>query len=64
MNIWTPLGEGESQTDVESSTDKYIVLCIKQIAGERLLFNTGSPAWCSAMTERVDEGREGRSRGR
>ena len=44
------VGEGESQTDGESSTDKYIVLSIKQIAGERLLFNTGSPAWCSAMT--------------
>ena len=28
----------------------YTLLCVRQIAGEKLLYNTGSPAWCSVMT--------------
>ena len=34
---------------------------VKQPAGEKLLFNTGSPVWCPEMTQRggVREGEEG-----
>ena len=36
--------EGESRMNGESSIDIYILPCVKQIAGEKLLYNTGSPA--------------------
>ena len=42
--------EGESGMNRESSIDTYTRSCVKQIAGEKLLYNTGSPAWCSVMT--------------
>ena len=36
----------------ESSINIYTLLCVKQMAGEKLLYNTGSPAWHSVMTQR------------
>ena len=42
--------EGENGTNGESSIDIYILSCAKQIAGEKLLHNTGSPAPFSMMT--------------
>ena len=42
--------KGESGTNGESSIDIYIPPCAKQIAGEKLLHNTGSPAPFSMMT--------------
>ena len=45
-----PVGEGESGTNGESSIDIYTLPCIKQISDEKLLYNTGSPAWHSVMT--------------
>jgi len=29
---------------------KYVLPYVKQIANEKLPYNTGSPAWCSATT--------------
>ena len=42
--------QGEKETNAESSSDIYTLSCVKQIASEKLLYNTGSPAWCSLMT--------------
>ena len=28
----------------------YTLLCVKQLASEKLLYSTGSSAWCSVMT--------------
>ena len=44
--------EEKSGTNRECSINIYTLSCIKQIAGEKLLFNTGSPARCSVMTQR------------
>ena len=42
----------------------YTIMC--KIAGEELLYNTGSPDWCSVRTYRsgIAEGEEGGLRGR
>ena len=58
------MGEGESGTNRESSIDIYTRPCVKQIAGEKLLYNIGSPVSCSVMTrggdmERGREAQEG-----
>ena len=37
--------EGKSGTNGESSIDAYREPCVKQIAGEKLLHNTGGSAW-------------------
>ena len=42
--------EGESGTNGESSINICTLSCVEWIAGEKLLFNTGSPVWCSVMT--------------
>lgn len=42
---------GKSGTNRESSIDIYTLPCVKQIADEKLLFNTGSQAWCSVMMQ-------------
>ena len=34
--------------------------CVKPIAGEKLLYNTGSPAWCSVDLEGRGGARGGR----
>ena len=39
--------KGESGANGESSINMYALSCVKWIVGERLLCNTGSPAWCS-----------------
>ena len=46
------------------SIDIYTLSCVKQIGIERLLYNTGSPAWHSVMTQRggVGEGRKTQER--
>lgn len=44
------VGEGESETNGESRST-YIPSCVKWIAGEKLLHNTGSPIWHSVMTQ-------------
>ena len=36
----------------ENSTETYTFPCVEQIAGGRLLSNTGSSAWRSVTTER------------
>ena len=48
-----------------SSIDIYTVPWVKQIADEKLLYNIGSPAWCSVVTYRggLEEGREAQELG-
>ena len=54
------VGEGERRTNRESSIDIYTLPCIKEIAGEKLLYKTGSPTWRFVMTEASGmQGREG-----
>ena len=36
--------------EIVSSIDRYILPCVKQTASGKLLYGTGSPAWCSVMT--------------
>ena len=42
--------EGDSRKNRESRIDKYILPSVKYTAGEKLLYNTGIPAWHSVMT--------------
>ena len=42
--------EGEGGTNWEGGTDIYTPPCVKQIASGKLLYSTGSSAWCSVMT--------------
>ena len=44
------VGEGESEKNGESLINVHTLPCVKQIAGEKLLHNTGSPTWHSVMT--------------
>ena len=59
------VGERKSGTNGESSIDIYTHPCVRQSAGEKLLHNTGSPAWCPMMTWRggVGGGRETQEEG-
>ena len=43
----------------------YTLSCVKQIASEKMLYNTGSPAWSSVMTCGVGwgEGKEAQEGG-
>jgi len=41
--------EAESEMNGESSINIYTLLCVKWIAGEKLLYKTGSPALCWAL---------------
>ena len=44
------VGEGESSMNGESSIDKNTLPCVKQIANEKLLYNTGpSPGLCNYL---------------
>ena len=43
------VGQGESGTNAASSINIYILLCVRQTAGEKLLCSTRSPIWCSVM---------------
>ena len=49
---WTvdTVAKGESGKNGESGIDVYSLSGVKQISGEKLLCNTGSPAWHSGMT--------------
>ena len=60
------VGEGENGIHRENSIDMYTLSCVKQIASGKLLYSTGSSAWCSVMTLRgeMEGGWEGGSRGR
>ena len=60
---WTSGHSGRRRelTNGESRINIYTLSGIKQIAGENLLCNTGSPAWHFVMTYR---GRMGRGDGR
>ena len=42
----------EGGMDWKSNTETYTLQYVKQIAGEKLLHNTGSPAWHSVITWR------------
>ena len=50
------VGERESGTNGESSINIYTLSCVKYIAGEKLLYNTESPAWHSVMSGGVEGG--------
>ena len=43
----------ESGVNREGSINIYTLSCLKWIAGEKLLHNTGSPVWCSVITKRM-----------
>ena len=45
------VGEGEGGTSWENSIGIYILPRVKQTAGGKLLYNTGSWAWCSVITQ-------------
>ena len=44
------VGEGKSGTDGESSIEMYILLCVKQMTGGKLLHNPESRDCCSVTT--------------
>ena len=45
-------GDGEGGLSWKSSTDIFTFPSVRQMAGGKLLYIRGSPAWCSAMTQR------------
>ena len=49
--MWT-WQEGKVGANGKRNIDVCTPSCVKWIAGEKLLYNTGSPAWHSAMTLR------------
>ena len=58
---WDMVAEGDWGTIGESSTVIYTLSWVREIAAKKLLYNAGSPAWCSLMTWRGGvEGRGGR----
>ena len=58
------VGEGESGTNGESSTDIYILSRVWWVAGKKLLCRAGSPVWRSVWPRGMGwgEGREARER--
>ena len=46
------VGKGESGMSWESSSGMYALPCVRQIGRGKLLYNTESSAWRSAMTQR------------
>ena len=63
--LWTQWGEGKSGMDGQSSIDIYIVPCVKEISGEKLLYNTREPSLALCYDPKGwDGGVEGGSRGR
>ena len=40
------VGEGEDGINSKNSTDIYTPPCVKETASGKLLYSTGSPAWC------------------
>ena len=57
------VGEGESETNGESSVNIYSLSGVRWIVGEKLLHNTGSLVLCSLMTWGQAEGWEAHERG-
>ena len=55
-DVWTQLRVEEDGTDGESSIETYRLPYVKQIASEKLLYNTGSSDWCSMITKRSEMG--------
>ena len=53
-------GEGENGMDGESSTSIDTPPMCETPAGEKLLFDTGSPVWRSEMSQEGEEGTGGR----
>ena len=47
---------GRKEWDEQRNYMLYMLPCVKQLAGEKLLFNTGSPARCTVMMERSGTG--------
>ena len=47
-----PAGEEEGGTNGESGIETYILPQIKQRASRNLLYDTGTPTWCSVTTRR------------
>ena len=43
------VGEGESGTNGESSTNIYTLSHVRRISGKKLLYSKGSPVWCSVI---------------
>jgi len=43
------VGEGERGMNAETSINICTLSCVKWIAGEKFLYNTGSSVWCSVM---------------
>ena len=53
-------GKGGGGMDWETEIDTYTLPCTKEIAGEKLLYKTGSPTWHFVMTGGSGmQGREG-----
>ena len=52
-------GVGQGGTSQESSLDMYTRPCVKTASQWGAVCNTGSPAWCSAMTQRGRMGETG-----
>ena len=44
------VGEGERGTNWEIGTDMYTTPRVKHTASGKLVYSTGSSAWCSVMT--------------
>ena len=49
-DLWTQLGKERVGGIERVALKKYVLPYVKQIANEKLPYNTGSPAWCSATT--------------
>ena len=47
--LWTQCGK-ERVKRIERVTDIYTLTCVKQLASGKLLYSTGSSAWCSMTT--------------
>ena len=47
-------GETERVGHVEAVALTYIHYCVKQVTSWKLLYNTGSPPWCSVTTQWVE----------
>ena len=52
-------GDGEGGLSWKRSTDIFTFPSVGQMAGGKLLYITGSPAWCSAMTQSGGVGEKG-----
>ena len=51
-NIWIPRGKSMGGRNWETGVDMYtlLIICIKQITNENLLYSTGNSTQCSVVT--------------